>query len=91
MAADVSGSPTAAGRTRQARLHQAFAHLYPGIPGGVWLAAAPLMDQVWALRLERGMTPAELRERVLDPVHFEFRYGETTAGRDRMGRASDRR
>jgi hypothetical protein len=91
MAADVSGSPTAAVGTRQARLHQAFAHLYPGIPGGVWLAAAPLMDQVWALRLERGMTPAELRDRALDPVHFEFRYGETTAGSGRMGRASDRR
>jgi hypothetical protein len=87
----VTGSRTGAVRARQARLHQAFAHLYPGIPGGVWLDAAPLMDRVWALRLERGVTPAELRERVLDPMHFEFRYGETTAGRDRMGRASDRR
>jgi hypothetical protein len=86
----VSGSRTAAVRTRQARLHQAFAQLYPGIPDSVWLAAAPLVDRVWALRLEHGVTPAELRERVLDPVHFEFRYGETTAGSDRMGRASDR-
>ena len=77
-------------RTRQARLHAAFAHLYPSIPAGVWLHAATVLDMVWALRLERGVAPAHLRERALDPVHFEFRYGETMAGMDRMGRITDR-
>jgi hypothetical protein len=84
---DLRGPP---GRTRQARLHQAFGHLYPSIPAGVWLNAATVMDMVWALRLERGVAASLLRERVLDPVHFEFRYGETIAGTDRMSRATDR-
>jgi hypothetical protein len=49
-----------------------------------------MLDMVWALRLERGVAAAQLRERALDPVHFEFRYGETIASMDRMGRATDR-
>jgi hypothetical protein len=77
-------------RIRQARLHQAFAHLYPSVPAGAWLHAATMMDMVWVLRLEHGVAAAHLRERVLDPVHFEFRYGEPLPAMDRMGRATDR-
>jgi hypothetical protein len=86
----VSRPQNAPARARQARLHVAFAHLYPSIPAGVWLHAATVTDMVWALRLERGVTPAQLKERALDAVHFEFRYGETIAGMDRMGRTIDR-
>jgi hypothetical protein len=77
-------------RARQARLYVAFAHLSPGIPAGIWLHAATATDMVWAGRLERGVTPAHLKERALDAMHFEFRFGETIAGTDRMSRATDR-
>jgi hypothetical protein len=86
----VTGPGDAPARTRQARLHQAFAHLYPGIPPAVWLHAATVMDMVWVLQLKRGVAAAQLRARALDPVHFEFRYGEPLPTMDRMGRATDR-
>jgi hypothetical protein len=33
-----------------------------------------MADVVWAQRLQRGQH-ASLRDRVLNPEHFEFRYG----------------
>jgi hypothetical protein len=86
----VSGPRDAPPRTRQARLHGAFAHLYPGVPAGPWLHATAVGDMVWALRLERGEGSVHLGERALDPVHFEFRYGETLSAMDRTRRATDR-
>jgi hypothetical protein len=65
----------ATARTGQARLLPAAAHLYPGVPTGVWMQAATLADIVMAQRLRRG--DFCLAERALDPAHFEFRPAES--------------
>jgi hypothetical protein len=61
-------------RPREARLLSASAHLFPGVPAGVWIQAAVMTDIVWSKRLQRGET--SLVGRVLDPAHFEFRQGQ---------------
>ena len=58
---------------REARLRPEFAALYPGLPAGEWHRASILTDIVWARLLERGKAAFQLRERVLNPEHFEFR------------------
>ena len=58
---------------REARLRPEFGALYPGLPAGEWHRAALLTDIVWARLLERGKAAFQLRERVLNPEHFEFR------------------
>ena len=60
---------------REARLRPEFAGLYPGLPAGEWRRAALLTDILWARLLERGKAAFQLRERVLNPEHFEFRLG----------------
>lgn len=60
---------------REARLRPEFGALYPGLPAGEWHRAALLTDIVWARLLERGKAAFQLRERVLNPQHFEFRVG----------------
>jgi hypothetical protein len=67
----------ATARTGQARLLSAAAHLYPGIPAGLWMQAATMADMVLAQRLRRG--DFRLAERALDPAHFEFRSPEREA------------
>lgn len=61
-------------RPREARLLTGAAHLYPGVTAEIWIQAASMADVVWAQRLQRGVH-ASLRDRVLHPEHFEFRYG----------------
>jgi hypothetical protein len=66
------------GRPREARLRAASSHVYPGITPEVWVQAATMADIVWARRLQRGEAHTVLQGRVLDPEHFEFRYGGAT-------------
>ena len=76
---------------RQALLKSSVAHLYPGIPPGEWQPAAVMVNQVLALR-SRAPTTGSVRERVLDPEHFEFR-GRLSAGAlddQRRSRMEDR-
>ena len=61
------------GRPREARLLSSSAHLFPGVPSGVWIQAAVMADIVASKRLQRG--DISLADRVLDPAHFEFRQG----------------
>jgi hypothetical protein len=65
------------GRSREARLLAAAAHLYPGVPAGIWKQAATMADMVWSLRLRQGK--ALFGERVLNPAHFEFRQGDPSS------------
>jgi hypothetical protein len=60
---------------REARLRPEFSALYPGLPAGEWRRASLLTDIIWARLLERGKAAFQLRDRVLDPEHFEFRLG----------------
>ncbi|HKU61688.1 MAG TPA: hypothetical protein VJQ44_10765 [Gemmatimonadales bacterium] len=60
---------------REARLRPEFAGLYPGLPAGEWHRASLLTDIVWARLLDRGQAAFQLRERVLNPDHFDFRLG----------------
>ena len=60
-------------RPREARLLPASAHVFPGIPPGVWIQAATMADIVWTRRLQRA--EVWLVGRALDQEHFEFRYG----------------
>ena len=60
---------------REARLRSEFSALYPGLPAGEWHRASLLTDIVWARLLKRGQAAFQLRERVLNPEHFEFRLG----------------
>ncbi len=62
-------------RPREARLRAASAHLYQGITPEVWVQAATMSDIVWSRRLLQAEASATLADRVLDPAHFEFRYG----------------
>ena len=61
-------------RPREARLLRGASHLYPGVTADIWIQAASMADVVWAQRLQRG-EHASLRDRVLNPEHFEFRHG----------------
>jgi hypothetical protein len=76
-------------RPREARLLPASAHVFPGIPPGVWIQAATMADIVWTKRLQRA--EGWLVGRALDPEHFEFRYGGLPqAATDLRRRATDR-
>ena len=76
-------------RPRQAQLLATAAHLYPGIPAGVWIQAATMADMVLAQRLRSGNV--RLTSRALDPAHFEFRSagGETPSDPALRRRATD--
>lgn len=80
-----------AGLIRQALLLPEFAHVYPGVPTGEWMAAKALAEYVWAERLRRGTAPFELGERVMDPRHFDFRHAGVPQKSPGAGRrATDR-
>jgi hypothetical protein len=78
-------------RPREARLLAGAAHLYPGVTPGIWIQAASMADVVWAQRLRRGEGGA-LRDRILNPDHFEFRLGGTVHTESELPRrrATDR-
>jgi hypothetical protein len=78
--------PSSKSSVRQARLRPEFAGEYAGIEPGVWLSAAGLAEQLIARLLREGVPDEELPQRVLDPAHFEFRGGETSASRSASGR-----
>jgi hypothetical protein len=59
---------------REARLRPEHAHLYPGLPPGVWETAAVVVDRIVAARL-LGRESLAFRGRVLSDQHFEFRGG----------------
>lgn len=60
---------------REARLRPEFAPLYPGVPPDRWMPARELNQLAGAARLGWTGRPEELRGRMLDPRHFEFRGG----------------
>ena len=78
---------------RQALLKCASAHLYPGIPPGEWQPAAVMADMVIALRTTPRPGQPQVRERVLDEQHFEFRGRLSAGGQEdqRRSRLEDRR
>jgi hypothetical protein len=59
---------------REARLRPEAAHLYPGIPAGVWLPASDIGAKLLLQHLGSPAAP-ELGNRLLDERHFEFRGG----------------
>jgi hypothetical protein len=58
---------------REARLRPEYAHLYPGLEPGVWLAATTIGQQLLLWHLASAITPQG--ERVMADEHFEFRGG----------------
>ena len=54
-------------------LRPEFADKYLGIEPGVWFTAAGLAEQLISRLLREGVSDEELPQRVLDPLHFEFR------------------
>lgn len=69
-------APVTAGLIRETRLLTEFAHLYPGIPPGVWLAASDVGAKLLIYHLRASAKPA-LGDRLIDDAHFEFRGGST--------------
>jgi hypothetical protein len=63
-----------AGMTREAKLLAEYAHLYPGVPAGVWMPAADLGAALLLAHLQLSVLP-RLGNRLLDEQHFEFRGG----------------
>jgi hypothetical protein len=60
--------------TREARLKDRYAALYPGLRPGVWQPAAVVVDRLLASLLEHpGPAGAVRPGRLLNPQHFEFR------------------
>lgn len=64
----------AASVVREARLRPEAAHLYPGIPAGVWLPASEIGATLLMNHLRAAAAP-RLGNRLLDDRHFEFRGG----------------
>ena len=64
----------AASVIREARLRPEAAHLYPGIPAGIWLPASEVGAKLLMQHLQASLTP-QLGNRLLDERHFEFRGG----------------
>jgi hypothetical protein len=90
--AGLAGGRRVRADVRQALLKSSVAHLYPGIPPGEWQPAAVMVNQVLALRSRSAPATGSVRERVLDPEHFEFR-GRLSAGAlddQRRSRMEDR-
>lgn len=55
--------------------------MYSGIEPNAWVGAAGLAELLITRLLREGVSGEELPQRVLDPVHFEFRGGEGGATR----------
>jgi hypothetical protein len=60
---------------REAMLRPEFASMYSGIEPNTWFSAAGLAELLITRLLREGVSGEELPQRVLDPVHFEFRGG----------------
>ena len=60
---------------REARLRPEYAHLYPMLVPGAWVAAAVTAERVAAVRLLQLVDTYVLHDRVLTDAHFEFRGG----------------
>lgn len=59
---------------REARLREGFAHLYPELRAGTWLAATEVGATILMSQL-RAARPLSLGDRLLPDEHFEFRGG----------------
>ncbi len=59
---------------REARLRPEHASEYPGVPAGVWMAAADIGAALLFNHLHSAQPP-QLGSRLLDEAHFEFRGG----------------
>jgi len=59
---------------REARLRPEFGAEYPGVPAGVWMAAADIGAALLFNHLHSALPP-QLGSRLLDEAHFEFRGG----------------
>lgn len=81
------------GMTREARLRPEYAQLYPGVPAGVWMAAADMGAALLMAHLQLSVVP-RLGNRLLDEQHFEFRgggnRGAQSGERTRSGEESER-
>jgi len=69
----------AASLIREARLRPEVAHLYPGIPAGVWLPASEVGATLLMQHLKARAAP-RLGNRLLDESHFEIRGGMMRGG-----------
>lgn len=87
VAVEEAGVPSSKPSVREARLRPEFAGNYVGIEPGVWFSAAGLAEQLITRLLREGVSDEELPQRVLDPLHFEFRGGEPSAMRTTSGRS----
>lgn len=68
---------------REARLRQAFAHLYPELPAGKWLPATEVGATILMSQL-RASRPLSLGDRLLPDEHFEFRGGGERGGQSAL-------
>lgn len=82
----VAQVPSSRPAVREARLRPEFAEKYAGIDAGVWFSAAGLAEKLITRLLREGVSDEELPQRVLDPIHFEFRGGDGAATRSASGR-----
>lgn len=77
--------------TREVRLRNEFAQIYPGLPAGEWIPATS-----WAAAIVARAQQARflsLHRRTFDPRHFDFRGGtppRPTGERHFRTRAEDR-
>ena len=62
--------------SREARLRPEYGPLYPYLMPGVWESAAVLTERVAAGILDRVTGQLVGGERLLNPMHFEFRGAE---------------
>ena len=81
------------GMTREARLRPEYAHMYPGVPAGVWMPAADMGAALLMAHLQLSVVP-RLGNRLLDEMHFEFRgggnRGHLSGERTRSGEENER-
>jgi hypothetical protein len=63
-----------AGMAREAKLRIEYAHMYPGVPAGIWMPAADMGAALLMAHLQSSVAP-RLGNRLLEEAHFEFRGG----------------
>jgi hypothetical protein len=66
---------------REAQLKSAHAKEYPSLIPGHWYTAAAAAGLVKATRIVRNGFDVLIRDRVLNPTHFDFRGGAPRQGR----------
>ncbi len=60
---------------REALLKQEYAALYPGLHAGVWYPAAHVAEYFLTQFTQLPDASGDMRDRILDERHFEFRGG----------------